>query len=198
MNTAKLNFTNDGKDVSIMFGEGKESISYSNKYEAKQALIELGRDEKITGKEFVALSIELDAAKNLPFGPKMQTTTVIEIVGIGGGSNPFGGGFRSFLSALMFGKLVEHGMEKQFFPEVEEATFIMCPCGGNHGRFHVKDGHVGNRIDSKEEGEIIIAEMIKEKLISPDEVTKLKHEVAESKIPATIKEAEAMENAESN
>jgi hypothetical protein len=120
-----LKFSADGKEVQIVFKDGKESIYYTSKKEFAKALDTLAGAQRIAKEEVDPLLKEVAAAENMPFSSQEEQHS----------HQPSGiGGLIAMLAlGSIFGGIGINGAALTALMEddepVEVALFKMCDCG---------------------------------------------------------------------
>ncbi len=185
MNTKNhLQFSENGAEVKVMFGGGTESISYSTKADALEAITGLlaGKSKKnqITQSEFNEMRDAIMAAENLPWQEERSKRGF-------GGTIVMGGG--GLLGSLLFETLLSGRLGDILdIPDepVKEACFKMCTCG-RHGRI-ITQTHITGDFKTKKDGHEYIAKLTDENLITAEEAVKLTSEIDSSELPVGKKE----------
>ncbi len=185
---SKISFSEKGDSVSIVFETGKESLDYTNKKDAFEALIGMAKNKKITPEEFAEFRDAILGKTELPWD---ETGGIkVHVVSMGGfpGVERTNGmlGRSGTLEALILSAALS-ALTEEFgaVSEIKETVFKMCDCGKAHGRIHVVEKGILNRaFKTQKEALDSLPELLARKDITEADVTKLTKEIQESPLPA--------------
>lgn len=177
-------FSEDKTSFHFIFAGGKESDNFQSKKAGFEALVDLANQERISYEEFVEMRDQIFKTDELAWSEPKKHSISVEVISMPGmfggfGFPGFGGGLLESFMALESLSRMLHSPDEP----VEVAYFKMCECGGNHGRIYFKAGYTGT-IGSKKHAINYLNELKEKKLITDEEITKMKTEIEGSKLPA--------------
>lgn len=171
-----LKFSENGKEFTIMFANGGESLEIKSKEEGFNAITSLADERKITVEEFAEMREQILQAQHLAWGKDDKNSSHKITVEL---SNAV---FESLVPSL-----IEHITDIKNSEHLEGvSTFVVCECG-THGKIYAfldeKSVYVGHDVDTKEKALKSLNSIIEGKNFSNEVIEKLMKEIVESTLP---------------
>lgn len=182
---AKIEFSEDGTQATVIFRDGSKSESFKSQLELREALANYAIENKVNAEEYAEIKETVMSEKRFPKGERTQGPRIIilDISTPGKIKKSDGFGFLSFLIGIA--ELMAEEKE-----DLKEAYFSMCRSGEDHGHIYVRvHGRVRGIITSKEMGFNTIETLKSENTISEEESEKLTKEIKDSPLPETEDDA---------
>ncbi len=184
---SKISFSEKGDSVSIVFETGKESLDYTNKKDAFEALIGMAKNKKITPEEFAEFRDAILGKTELPWDETGRIK--VHVISMGGfpGVERTNGmlGRSGTLEALILSAALS-ALTEEFgaVSEIKETVFKMCGRSKDHGHINVfGQGLYNEPIMTKVHGLMVVDLLKKDKEITKEDAIKLTKEIEESPLP---------------
>ncbi|HEY1041607.1 MAG TPA: hypothetical protein VGE63_02695 [Candidatus Paceibacterota bacterium] len=157
-----LEFSKDGKELTIKFESGAESLVIKTKHEAYKKIGELVSKGDITHDEFLTMREQVLDAEKMPESEDS--------------SEPFfASGFPGIIGFLLAISSLNDILSSPDEP-VEFAYFKVCKSCGNHGRIYTKSGYTTD-LRTKKDAQAALTRLQEKKMVDGDEFDRLQQEI---------------------